>query len=668
MSEIRDWLQGLGLERYAEVFESEEIGLGHVPKLSEADLKELGLPMGPRKAVLEAARAPTSEAAQAAPAPAAREAERRQLSVMFCDLVGSTALSERLDPEELRGLMQAYRKACGEVIARYDGHVAQYLGDGVMVYFGWPTAHEEDAQRAVRAGLDIVEALAGLEGGLAVRIGIATGLVVVGESGEDAAADAKLAVGETPNLAARVQALAEPNSVAVARSTRRLLGRVFELGDLGAHALKGVSGRVQVHRVLGEAKAESRFEAAHGAGLTPLVGRETEISLLLDRWDQAKDGEGQVVLLSGEPGIGKSRITQALRQRIAGEPHTRLRYQCSPYYANTAFYPVIEQIERAAGFERNDGADAKLEKLEALLGQSAEAPAAIAPLFAAMLSLPLDRYPPLNLEPVKQKELTIAALADQLVALAGDEPVLMVFEDAHWIDPTTLEMLAAMIDRVETAAVLLVITYRPEFAPPWTGHGNVTTLTLNRLSRRQGADMVAKVTGGKALPEEVLDQIVAKTDGVPLFVEELTKTVLEAGFLDEKPDRYVLSGPLPPLAIPATLQDSLMARLDRLSPVKEVAQIGACIGREFPYELLAAVSPLRDNELQDALSQLTNSELIFRRGTPPEATYSFKHALVQDAAYESLLKSRRQQLHTSIAKTLKEQFSDTVGILTKDWL
>ena len=569
MSDIRQWLEGVGLERYAEAFEENEVTLDLARDLTDTDLEKLGVAiLGHRKTLLRAidklgepqpqAEAEPGESAAAldqAGAPpqteGVREAERRQLTVMFCDLVGSTALSERMDPEELRGVMQAYRKACSDVIGRYDGHVAQYLGDGVMVYFGWPTAHEDDAGRAVRAGLDIVEAVAALEAeaALAVRVGIATGLVVVGESGADEGADAKLAVGETPNIAARIQGLAESGTVAIAQNTRRLLGGAFALDDLGTHDAKGVSGGLTVHRVLGTAETESRFEATHSAALTPLVARESEISLLLDRWDQAKDGEGQVLLLSGEPGIGKSRMLQVLTERLAGESHTRLRYQCSPYYTNSAFYPLITQIERASGFAREDTPEQKLDKLEATLAQGTDDVAAQAPLIAAILSLPLDRYPPLTLSPQKQKELAISAFAEQVVGLAARHPVLMVVEDAHWIDPTTMETIGAVIERVERAPVLLLITYRPEFEPPWSGHGHIATLALTRLSRRQGQAMVEKVTGGKALPDTVLNQIVAKTDGVPLFVEELTKTVLEAGFLSEESDRYVLDGPLPPLAI-----------------------------------------------------------------------------------------------------------------------
>jgi class 3 adenylate cyclase/predicted ATPase/adenylylsulfate kinase-like enzyme len=620
--------------------------------------------VGDGESTSEAQRPPAEQPATT-PATEAQppEAERRQITVMFCDLVGSTALAEKLDPEELRRHMQAYRKTCTDVITRYDGHVAQYLGDGVMVYFGWPAAHEDDAGRAVRAGLDIVDAVAALEAeaALAVRIGIATGLVVVGESGADEGADSKLAVGETPNIAARIQGLAEPGTVAIAETTRRLLGSAFALEDLGSHDAKGVSGGLNVHRVLGAADTESRFEASQGVASTPLVGRETEIALLMDRWRQAMDGEGQVVLLSGEAGIGKSRVTQVLREMLADESYTRLRYQCSPYYVNSAFSPIIDQIERAAGFDRDDKAGARLDKLEAVLAQATDDVAAIAPLFAAMLSLPIERYPPLKLSPQKQKDDTIAALADQTVLLSRSQPVLMIFEDAHWADPTSLETLGAVIARIQAAPVLLVITCRPEFEPPWSGHAHVTTLTINRLSRRLSADMVARVTGGKPLPDDVLDQIVAKTDGVPLFVEELTKTVLEAGLLRESEDAYVLDGPLPPLAIPATLQDSLMARLDRRSPVKELAQMAAAIGREFSYELLAAISPFSDAELRGSLQELVNAELIFRRGAPPHTTYTFKHALVQDAAYESLLKSRRQQLHTTIAKTLAERFADRLA-------
>jgi class 3 adenylate cyclase len=577
---------------------------------------------------------------------------------MFCDLVGSTELSEALDPEDLRNVLQTYQQSCGKVVQRYEGHVAQYLGDGLMVYFGWPKAHEDDAGRAVRAGLDIVNVLktAPTSTQLRVRIGIATGPVVVGDTGAGDASVPKAAVGETPNIAARVQALAGAGEIMIGASTHRLAGGAFEYEDFGEHSLKGIVDPMRVWRVMRDSGIESRFEARRAAGLTPLVGREHEIGLLMERWQQAKDGEGQVVLLSGEPGVGKSRITQALRERIARDPHVRLRYQSSPYHANSAFHPIIVQIARAADFERDDTPVSKLDKLEALLERFANDALRVAPLFAALLSLPLERFPPSDLSPQMQKEGTIASFIEQTFALSHQRPVLMVFEDVHWLDPSTLEALTAIIDRIQGARVLLVVTYRPEFEPPWSGYNHVTMHELNRLSRRQGADLAAKVAGDKTLPTEVLDQIVSKTDGVPLFVEELTKTVLEAGFLREADGAYVLDAPLPPLAIPTTLQDSLMARLDHLSPVKEIAQIGAVIGREFSYELLAKVAPQGENRLSEDLAQLVESELVTRRGEAPDAVYTFKNTMVQEVAYESLLKSRRQVLHASIGQALHDDF------------
>jgi len=671
MSDIREWLHDLGLGQYADAFDENEIGLDLLSRLTDDALEKLGIGiMGHRIRILDAIEARTGDArpqrSRTDMHAAAGESieftapagERRQLTVMFCDLVGSTALSEKLDPEDLREVIAAYRKCAGEVIKRYDGYVAQYLGDGVMAYFGWPSAHEDDAIRAVRAGLDIVDAVGSLEtaAALAVRIGIATGLVVVGDRSADEGVDSTLAVGETPNIAARIQALAEAGTVVIAESTRRLLGGAFALDDLGRRDARGVSHGLHVHRVLGAADAESRFEASQSSASTPLVGRDTEIALLLGRWRQALDREGQVVLLSGEAGMGKSRITQVLCEMTANTAHTRLRYQCSPYYVHSAFSPIISQVEKAAGFSRLDDADARLDKLEAVLARATDDVGAIAPLFAAMLGLPTERYPKLRHSPQKQKDETIAAMAGQIADLSRSEPVLMIFEDAHWADPSSLETLDAVIARIQTAAVLLVITFRPEFEPPWMRHGHVTALTINRLSRRLSANMVASVTGDKPLPDVVLDQIIAKTDGVPLFVEEFTKTVLEAGFLRETADAYLLDGPLPALAVPATLKDSLMARLDRQNIVKDVIQIGAAIGREFSYELLAAISPLDDNELQRSLRELVSTELIFQRSTPPDAVYTFKHALVQNAAYESLLKRRRQDLHERIATTLQSNF------------
>ena len=677
MKSFAQWLEEIGLESYAALFADNEVDLSVVGTLTDADLRELGLSLGARKkfmlavATLGKTAVPitTIAAEQFVKASTASESstgERRQLTVMFCDLVGSTALSEKLDPEELRSLLHEYRTVCGEVISRYEGFVARYVGDGILTYFGWPKAHEEDAERALRAALEIVQAVrsASVTETLSVRIGIATGPVVVGEQA-GVGDQSKLAIGSTPNLAARLQGLAAPDQIVIASSTRRLVGSAFEFTDLGEHELKGISEPVRAWRVLGEGRTEGRFEAVHGhAGFTPLVGREEELALMLRRWESAKAGEGQLVLLSGEPGIGKSRITRALSEAIKEEPHGRLRYQCSPFHTQSALYPVIEQFERAAGLSKEDSADDKLDKIEALLhlALGEEKIGAIAPLFAALLSLPVGRYPALNYSPQKHKELTLEALVNQVAGLAKRQPILMVFEDVHWVDPTTQEVLDLLVPRIAQLPVLLLIAYRPEYVPRWSGEAHVTALSLNRLNRRLGAELVDWVTGGKTLPAEVLEQIVAKTDGVPLFVEELTKAVLESGLVRLGENGYELIGPLTSLAIPSTLQDSLMARLDRLPDVREVAQIGACIGREFLHDLLSVVSPLPEDTLQAALAQLASAELIFRRGTPPDALYTFKHALVQDVAYASLLKSRRQVLHRVIAEALETRFPERVSL------
>ncbi len=602
--------------------------------------------------------------AQGEAAPEAPEAERRQLTVMFCDLVGSTALSERLDPEDLREVIHTYQECCAGVVALFEGYIARYMGDGLLIYFGYPQAHEDDAERAIRAGLGIVEAVGELRPRddltLQVRIGIATGLVVAGDIIGEGASEESAVLGETPNLAARLQALAEPNTVVIAPTTHHLVSGLFEHKDLGSHDLKGISTPVQAWRVVGETVAESRFDATHATGITPLVGREEEIGLLLNRWNQAKDGDGQVILLSGEAGVGKSRIVRSFRQRMEDELRNRVLYYCSPYHQNSAFNPVIDQLERGLRFGKEDGATAKLDKLEAVLGELGLPVPEIAPLLASLLSLPAgERYPlrPLGAEELKKKILE--ALVAVIEAMASRDPVLMVVEDLHWIDPSTLELLNLLIEHLRSARVVLVVTYRPEFDSPWGNHAHVTGLALNRLSRKESAAMITKVAGGKTMPEEVFNEIVAKTDGVPLFVEELTKTVLESDLLEETEDRYVLSGPLPPLAIPASLQDSLMARLDRLAPVKEVAQLAATLGRTFSHELLAAVSPLKGEELDDVLSHLLNAGLIYRHGLPPDVTYEFKHALVQDVAYQSLLKGRRLQFHKRIAEALEKRFPET---------
>ena len=550
----------------------------------------------------------------------------------------------------------------GEV-TRFEGHVAKYMGDGVLAYFGWPRAHEDDAERAVRSGLALVQAVGGLEAAgrpLAARIGIATGLVVVGDLVGQGAAQEEAVVGETPNLAARLQALAEPGSVVISQATRRLVGGLFELTDLGPQRLKGFAEPLAAWRVEGEGRAEGRFEALHGERLTPLVGREHELGILLERWSWAKDGDGQVVLLSGEPGIGKSRLTRSLLERLADEPHTRLRYYCSPYHTNSALYPVTEQLERAAGLRAEDAAETRLDKLEAVLAEATENLAEVAPLIAALLSIPAGAA-----LSAREPDAGGAKARGPSRPCSGRWLASPARSRCSWCSRTRTgstrrrsELFGLVIDRIQHLPVLLLITFRPEFTPPWTGYAHVTSLTLSRLGQRQGAQMVDAAHRRQAAARRGAEQILAKTDGVPLFVEELTKTVLESGLLADAGDHYELAGPLPPLAIPATLHDSLMARLDRLAPVKEVAQIGAVIGREFSHELLAAVAPIgRETQLDDALDQLVAAELVFRRGAPPDATYSFKHALVQDAAYQSLLKSRRQQLHARIAEALEEHFT-----------
>jgi class 3 adenylate cyclase/predicted ATPase len=680
ISDLHKWLDGLGLGKYADVFAENEIELGDVSHLSEGDLREIGLPMGPRKRVLSAASElsptdpPTAAAASEEPAhrtssvPAA-DAERRQLTVMFCDLVGSTELSQQLDPEELREINRAYQDTAKTAIERYEGYVARYMGDGVLAYFGYPQAHEDDAERSIHAGLGLVRAMAELDAvadsgeaiELAVRVGIATGPVVVGDIIGEGASQESAVVGETPNVAARLQGIATPNTVVVASSTHDLEAGQFEYEDLGDHTVKGIAQPVHAWRVIAASAVEGRFEAVYRTGLTAFVGRDLEIALLMERWQAAKEGDGQVALLSGEAGIGKSRIMQVLRERLDAEPHTRVRYQCSPYHTSSAMYPVAQQLELAAGFTAEDSADAKLDKLEYVLARATEpAPEDIA-LFAALLSIPVrNRYAPLDLPPQAQKERTLRALIDQVEAHSARQPVFVVLEDAHWIDPTTSEFVDLMVDAVQSLRVLLLITFRPEFDCPWSSYPHATTLALNRLTRNQTESVILHVADDNPLPAEVVDQIAAKTDGIPLFVEELTKNVLESGLLAQVGDRYELAGPLVPLAIPASLQDSLMARLDRLAAVKEVAQIGATIGREFSYELLREIAGREERDLRDALDQLTESELIFRRGSPPNATYIFKHALVQDAAYASLLKSRRQQLHADIAGTLMKLRQDLV--------
>ena len=576
-------------------------------------------------------------------------------------------------------MVRAYQETCAKVVARFEGHIAQYLGDGLLVYFGYPLAHEDDAQRAVRAGLGIVEALGqlntrlGQEGlrpaptqsrqrgvQLAVRLGIHTGLVVVGEVGGGTRQE-QLALGETPNLAARLQGLAAPNTLVISAATLQLLGGFFAYQTLGTRPFKGIAQPLEVYQVLYESTARSRLEVAGSTGLTPLVGREQEVGLLRERWTQVKVGFGQVVLLSGEAGIGKSRLVQVLKEQVATEPQAWLTpCQCSPYHQNSALYPMIDLLERVAlCFEREESPPQKLSKLEGFLVQYGLPLAETVPLLATLLSLPLTTdYAPLAMAPEQQKQKTLQILLTILLRIATQPPVLFVMEDLHWVDPTTLEFLTLLVDQGPTARILALWTFRPDFSPPWTGRSHLTQVTLPRLSRQQATEMTDRVAHGKALPAEVVAQVVAKTDGVPLFVEELTKMVLESGLLQEEEERYALTGPLPPLAIPATLHDSLMARLDRLATVKSLAQLGATLGREFAYALLQAVSPWDEETMQRGLHQLVEAEFLYQRGLPPHATYLFKHALIQDVAYQSLLKSTRQHYHQHIAQVLEQRFPD----------
>jgi class 3 adenylate cyclase/predicted ATPase len=670
MNSAAAWLEELGLAQYAAVFGEQAIDFGVVPTLTEVDLEKLGIPLGHRKRMLKAIgrlagavrAADTDQAHTARPR---TSAERRQLTMLFCDLVGSTALASELDPEEVSGVLHRFQDTCTTVVKQAGGCIAKYMGDGVLAYFGYPRAHEDEAERAVRAGLDLLERVGQLvvPSGepLKVRIAIATGTVVVGETLREGSSPEQEAFGETPNLAARLQDIASPNTIVITIGTRRLLGRVFALEELGLHNLKGISKPVRVWRVIGERAVASRFDAIRAKKLTKFVGRQEELRHLMNAWDRAKKGEGQVALLCGEAGIGKSRVAKALHDYTAGERHITLRYQCSPHHANSPFYPVIRQIEYAAKFESDDTSEIKLDKLEKLLGRSGPAMLRDIGPYAALLLLPAHgRYPELDLTPQRQKELTIESLIHQLLQLTSVQPVLLIFEDVHWADPTTLEFFIRAFAITKTAPILFVITFRPEFFPPWLNETHVTMLRLNRLERNHVAAMILHMTGGKELPAAIYDQILNKTDGIPLFVEELTKTVLESGHLQDTGDRYVIGDSRAVTAIPATLHDSLMARLDRLAAIKEIPQIAAALGREFSYRLLAAVAPVSEVVLRNALEQVIEAELIFARGEPPDSIYTFKHALVQEAAYESLLRSRRQQLHARIADVLKEQFPDTV--------
>jgi class 3 adenylate cyclase len=658
MQQIAEWLKQLGMREYIQRFAENNIDFAILGDLTDQDLEKIGITsLGRRRKLLRAiadlkgASAVAAAAAPPAKPRAADTAERRQITVLFSDLVGSTALSAQMDPEDLREVMSVYQKCVAEAVRRFGGFVAKYLGDGVLVYFGYPEAHEDDAERAVRAGLELITAVSALKTRalLQTHVGIATGLVVVGDfigSGE-----AHGIFGETPNLAARLQKVAEPNTVVIAESTRRLLGNLFELRDPIGADLKGVAGPMRAWVALRASPVESRFEALHASGLTALVGREEETELLLRRWSRAKGGDGQVVLLSGEAGIGKSRLAAALVENLAPEPHTRLRYFCSPQHMDNAFYPIISQMARAAGLAHDDSANTKLDKLDALLAQSSTS-VEHAALFAEMLSLPnYGRYPSLAaLTAERRRQRTLEALTSQMATLARQKPVLMIFEDAHWADPTSLEVFSRCVDQIATLRVLLIVTFRPEFEPPWIGRPHVTALTLNRLAHREVAAIIDRVVGNKLLPANIRQDIIERSDGIPLFIEEMTKAVLEADGQGAA-EQTIAAIASPTRAVPASLHASLMARLDRLGAAKEVAQIGAAIGREFSHALLTAVAREQDAKLESALDHLIGSGLLFRQGVPPHATYLFKHALVQDAAYGTLLREPRRALHNRIASS-----------------
>ena len=683
--DVASWLQQLGLEQYEPAFRDNDVDGDVLPDLTAEDLIAIGVTsVGHRRKLLSAiaalgAEAPASAviatpasapppAAVPPPAPAPTQAERRQLTVMFCDLVGSTALSTGMDPEDLRDVIASYQSRCSAAIRHYDGFVAKYMGDGILVYFGYPRAHEDEAERSVRAGLDIVDAMAELNAAirrppgveLAVRIGIATGPVIVGDQIGEGTASETAVVGETPNLAARLQALAQPNQILVSAATRMMLGGHFELDDLGAYELKGFAEPVPAWRVLSARDVESRFAATRAGSAAPLVGRQEEMGLLVRAWDGSSHGLGQVVLIQGEAGVGKSRLVEGLRE-AAGKDHIWMAIRCSPFHTASAFHPIIEHLKRVFGWQPEDIAQQHLAKLEAgLAGFKALPLSESVRLFADLMSVPMpeDRYPRLPMTAQQQRDATLDAIVAWLIETAERTPVLMAWEDLHWADPTTLETLGMLIEQAPTAAMLVVATYRPELTPPWPQRSHMTPITLNRLERLEVETMIGHLAGGRPLPGEVVDHIVAKADGVPLYVEELTKAILGSGVLEARGDIYVLTGALAQLHIPETLQDSLMARLDRAPRLREVAQLGSVLGREFAYDMISALAGLEEQTLQSGLGQLVVDELLYQRGRPPRSRYLFKHALIQDAAYQSLLKRTRQQYHQQVAKLLEDRFPE----------
>ncbi|HYZ42327.1 MAG TPA: AAA family ATPase, partial [Stellaceae bacterium] len=658
-------LQLIGLNQYAEAFASADVDASVLPLLTEEDLKELGVSLGHRRKFLAAIADGSIAAALAglstttAPITTETAPERRQLTVLLCDIVGSTPMTERLGPEDMGRVVRRFQDAAAGAITRFDGFVDRFMGDAVLAFFGYPKAYEDAGERAVRAGFAIIESVADLrsppEDPISVRITIATGPVFIGEVAAIGDSREHVVTGDVLNLAARLQTIAPVNGIVIPRETERLLRGQFEVEELGSYDFKGIGHPIRVWRVLRERSAPTRFEAALGRGISPIVGRDAEIAILRERWKAVTLGEGQVVLLSGEAGMGKSRIAQALREYIQDQPHTVVRYQCSPFHRNSVLYPAIAQLQFAAGMAAADSPEEKLVKLEALLRQSGDDITAVVPLFASLLGIPMGSgHAPMAIDAQERKRRTLQALVDQLLGLARQRTVFLLLEDAHWLDPTTYELMTETIGSIAQSRVLLIVTFRPEFEHGWSGLAHVTSLALSRLPSWQAQGIIDHVGRGKRLPPELVQQILTKADGVPLFVEELAKAILDLGVLREEADQYVLTCPLPALAIPSTLQDSLMARLDRNPSAKEIAQIGAVIGREFPRTHVSVLSGLGKAQLLEALDELLRSELVHQRGGLDHAIYVFKHALVQDAAYNTLVTARRQQLHLHCAQTLLE--------------
>ncbi|MGA8955150.1 MAG: adenylate/guanylate cyclase domain-containing protein, partial [Pseudolabrys sp.] len=672
-TDLAEWLGRHGLDQYAQTFAENNIDYSVLPDLTEDDLEKLGVSLGHRKKLLRAIDA-VRPAGQARGTPEVsqigteaispvqhRDAEFRQITVMFCDLVGSTQLSEKLDPEDFQKLIDAYRAVCRTAIGRYEGRVARYFGDGVMAFFGWPRAHEDDAVRAVHAALEIVSGVTKISGPvtLASRVGVCSGPVVVGETEDSGTPWSMDAVGETPNIAARLQTLAAANTVFISESTRRLVSSAFDFQDLGLQKLRGLTEPLHVYRAHAAKNIASRFDAAHAGSLTPLVGRSTELRLLLERWQKVKRGDGQVILLSGIPGVGKSRLLHELKLHIQRESHFLLHHQCSPYHSQSAFFPVIEQIQQAAQLTAREADADKIAKLEAYFRRSTDSPAVPVLLIANLLSISTGNHRELSeLTPQQIKNRTISTLVDALLAISVQRPTVCIFEDAHWLDPSTLELLELVVSRIDHARLLLIVSCRPEFRPQWITHPNITTLSLTRLSHTEVKEMIRDLLRGGSMPQQLFDQIVEKADGVPLFIEELTSNMLSAPLRTRGNFEQTAQPAL--LRVPDTLSDALMERLDRVEPSRRLAQIAAVIGREFSFDLLSAAARIDEDDMRLALSLLEQTGIIYRVGISPFVRFAFKHVLLRDAIYDSLLRSKRQQIHADIASILEHDLPELV--------